>query len=1614
MLFKCKMCGAALDIAPGQKIAKCRYCGTTQTLPEAGNEHIAELFSRANDLRRNNEFDEALSVYQDIISHEPNNPEARWGVCLCRYGIEYVDDIASGKKIPTCHRASPKTILDDPDYLAAIRNSDAVSKCVLEKEAKYIASVQQEIISISQKEKPYDVFISYKETDAAGNRTEDSVLAHDIYDRLTSEGYRVFFSRISLRDVVGSRYEPYIYAALMSAKAMIVVATSSAYLNSPWVKNEWARYLSFMKKRKDAFFIPCYKGIGISDLPGVFRPFQSIDLGSLGALQDLSAGLARMFGVKRDREIKPIQEPKKSKGESGVTAASLTKRAMVLIAKGNFEKAEEVLEEAFDADVEYAPAHLAQLLIDLKVRKISDLSELSYPFDDKEAYQDAFEYGDSDLRAKLKAANDEIRYRNKQHELENTYNRALEKFNRGDYSGAKSAFSVIPEYRDVQEYIKQCDFRPLKARYDAAASREEQAEKRMDVGMFDEPIHIFESLGDFLDSKDRAQKCRQKQEAVKIENTYRTWNPKYIDKAKKEWLFAAINSLQPISGYKDSANTVELCKRRIEFLNERAKKRKKRFALGSAILAGIAALAAGISLLTINVLIPNGTYSGAANLRASGDYDEAIAQFESLNGYGDSANQIVLTKGAKCFANGDYEQGISYVYEAGGAVDVTYDSNGGEPIEGNAIRKSKWIDQNTTRKGYTFVDWSIKDWKMDNYSFNLSLIANWSANRYSISYDLAGGQFNWPNPVYDYDVTTPSFSIPDPTRTGYTFAGWNGYKENESVVNLTVEPENAKDFALTATWSPNTYKITLDPRGGTVDPTIVYATFDSPVNLPVASREGYNFIGWFDGDAQFASGKWTTASDITLTAKWDLRSYSISYDLGGGIVSGNPTSYSIESPAITLKNPAKEGYTFLGWTGTGIVEPTLTAMVETGTTGNLTFTANWEPNKYIVYLNSNGGTVEKDQIEVTYDQNYVLPKATRTAYDFRGWFDGNTCLPSNGVWKRSENLSLTAKWYTIQYTVNYNLNGGTNAPSNPSFYDVEMSFTLANPQKRGYTFLGWTGSCGENLVINPVVELGTFGILSFTANWKANEYDVSFDVNGGDNPIASQRYTFDSEIVLPVPSKQYYQFAGWYYGDEVVENGLWKIDQNVELKAKWFLPLRQLILDPDGGDLGSASTVVEVEYGSNYTLPIPTPSETQNPFSGWYFGDTRITDETGQSLTKWDFIESVTCNVKAKYIKVIRTFDDLYYVLPKKRFADFELGNDLDLSGHSFPGIDFRGRLNGNGYTIKNRIATGSSFDGVAPGGLFRNLTNAVIYDLQLDNFDLSGSTNGALTQTADNCKILNVTVSSVIIRNNGGGLIGIATNGTIIDGCHVVSGQIGLSYAYYEVGGLVESLEDSSISRSSSSATVIGRHAGGLATCAFGTCNITNCVNYGSVSALSSVSALGNNFTASSGGIVGSIADGANLTIGHSINYGEINVTRVNAELYSSNKGAASGIVTAPCGWITPSEINSAAISLENVLNAGNVQPYSSTNTYGFAISNAKDGISELSFMGSLLYSVPSNSDAGKYAGTPCEEIQADNLGDEFYFEILGMDRDAWLLKGNQCRLIPIDVATYYGADII
>ena len=605
-IFKCKMCGGELQINPGESVAVCEYCGTTQTLPKLDDDRRANLYDRANHFRRNNDFDKAAGIYEQILNEDKTDAEAYWSLVLCRYGIEYVEDPATHKRVPTVNRAQYTSIFDDEDYKAAIQYADAAQRVVYEAEAKVINEIQKGILEISQKEELFDVFICYKETDANGRRTPDSVLATDLYHQLTQEGFKVFFSRITLEDKLGTAYEPYIFAALNSAKVMVVLGTKPEYFNAVWVKNEWSRYLALIRGGAKKVLIPAYRDMDPYDLPEEFSHLQAQDMSKLGFMQDLIRGIKKLTEVD-----KPAAKETVVVQETAANTAPLLKRAFIFLEDGDWSSADEYCEKVLDLDPECAQAYLGKLMAELRVRKVDELANCEQSFDDKDNYRKVMRFGGETLRDTLEGYITKINDRNENARLAGIYNDAANAMSRADsedaYRSAADRFKSIPGFKDANALAESCLDKAEICRKDGIYSSAKSKITEDSTASCEEAIQMFQSISGWKDADEQICACQKRIEEIKA-------------KEKAERLEAERKAEE----------------RRIA-ANKARRKRKKAFVIGAPI---VCACIAFVIVLT-TVIIPKQKYNKAIHLLDSGDYAEAAITFGSLGNYKDARDRCI-------------------------------------------------------------------------------------------------------------------------------------------------------------------------------------------------------------------------------------------------------------------------------------------------------------------------------------------------------------------------------------------------------------------------------------------------------------------------------------------------------------------------------------------------------------------------------------------------------------------------------------------------------------------------------------------------------------------------------------------------------------------------------------------------------------------------------------------------------------------------------------------------------------------------------------------------------------------------------------------------------------
>ena len=1377
-VLKCKMCGGELTIREGVSIVKCDYCGNTNTLPKENSANNHDLFARANELRVRCEFDLAERAYEKIIEVAPQEAEAYWGLVLCQYGIEYVEDPKTKKRIPTCHRASFEAITTDYNYQKAIEYADVVSRPVYEEEARVIDAIQKEILALSYKEEKYDVFICYKETDNDGKRTEDSAIANDIYYQLTQEGYKVFYAAITLEDKLGQDYEPIIFAALNSAKVMLVVGTKTEYFNAVWVKNEWSRYLKIMKQDRTKLMFPCYKGISAYELPDELSHMQAQDMGKIGFINDLIRGIKKVI----------VKEKPKTEASSEVAATKVTpskmnptlRRAFIFIEDGNWEEANEYLEKVLDDEPENAFAYLGKLLIDLKVKKQEKLVDLAQTFDNNPNYKKAYKFADKELKERLAGYNEAISKRNEEKSKDEQYNVALTFVSKAkteeDYKQAGKKFSALSGWKDSSRRAKDCFDKAEAIRKDAIYTKALALAQSKDPNEIKKAAPLFESIPDWKDSTEILVKipdlCETARKNAIYEDALQKFNGTNIEKVKE-----AQKQFLTISEWKDAKQKAELCVKRIQELEEKEKqdklarekaererqiaqaKKKKLIKKVSIISTSAVVAIATVIILLFTLILPTINFNKATDLLNAGKYDEAMAIYKELDGFGNSTNKINVIEAINIVEDGDYENGIEELLENGATVTISYDTAGGElnTINTMSVRSAsatKGIslmsaitayadDVNvetsftynnasefeglkpSTRNGYTFKKWTLvtcsPEITKDTNKVSLTFIAEWTAKSYTVTYNLDGGSVNGEN-VIGYNPDDESFTLINPTRIGYTFMGWTGTDLTEKTMEVTVPSGSYGNREYTANWQANTYTVTYNANGGTASKTEDTATYDEEFNFATVERKGYTFLGWFVGQTKYEDfDNWELTNGLDLVAEWKINTYTITYTLNGGNVT-NTETYTVED-TVVINAPEKTGYTFDGWTGTGLSEETKSITLAKGTIGNKEYTANWTAKTYTVTFDANGGTASKTEDTATYDSNFTLATAERKGYEFVGWkADGKTY--TTGDWKTDKNIELVAEWKVINYTISYNLDGGSITGTNPAAYTVEDSITLKNPTKTGYTFAGWTGTDLSGKTMTVTIAKGIIGNRSYTANWTANTYTLSFNANGG-NAVSSKTVTYDSTYTVPTPTRDGYTFVAWKYNGKTYSGGTWEDLTDVTLTAEWTYYIVSTFTNDEKAGTYTVKTNEKTTAGQSVTVTAQTNAGYK--WKGWYSNGTLKSSSLSYTFTMarsnvnlvatWEIINynisytlnggSVTGTNPATY-----TVEDVVTLKnPTRTGYTFAGWTGTDLSGKTMTVTIAKGTIGNRSYTANWTANTYTLTYDVNGGNALADNTQSVIYD---------------------------------------------------------------------------------------------------------------------------------------------------------------------------------------------------------------------------------------------------------------------------------------------------------------
>ncbi len=429
--------------------------------------------------------------------------------------------------------------------------------------------------------------------------------------------------------------------------------------------------------------------------------------------------------------------------------------------------------------------------------------------------------------------------------------------------------------------------------------------------------------------------------------------------------------------------------------------------------------------------------------------------------------------------------------------------------------------------GYTFEEWTsaeegvLAGSESNPYAFNMpagdvTLTATATLNEYTINYVMNGGTNNTANP--DTYTVLDSVTVKQPTRLGYTFTDWTGSYNGK---NVYIPAGSTGNITLTANWSINTYTVTYNLDGGSVDGTNpeTYTVHDS-FTLINPTKVGYDFAGWTGSVAgENVTIPENTTGNLTFTANWTARTdtkYTVNFYIES--VNGDNT-YILSDDGYVKEYTSDKEITVGAPVRTGFTTP-VAQTKKNAADGTTVFNFYYERNVYTYTYKAIG---YEDAVYNYYYEHPIAKHAdpVRTGYTFEGW---NPTVVS--VMPAHDVVSV-AQWKAVTYTIGYELNDGTDG-GNPTSYTIENGYTLKNPTRVGYDFVGWTGTDLDEMTMLVTVTAGATGNRSYTANWQPTVYTISYDLDGGTdggvNPIS---YTIEDTVTLVNPTKPGYRFSGW-------------------------------------------------------------------------------------------------------------------------------------------------------------------------------------------------------------------------------------------------------------------------------------------------------------------------------------------------------------------------------------------------------------------------------------------------------------------------------------------------------
>jgi len=402
------------------------------------------------------------------------------------------------------------------------------------------------------------------------------------------------------------------------------------------------------------------------------------------------------------------------------------------------------------------------------------------------------------------------------------------------------------------------------------------------------------------------------------------------------------------------------------------------------------------------------------------------------------------------------------------------------------VNDGKWYIRTGTSPNYTYTEFVFGN-EGTAVTASTTLYLKWTPT-YTVTFNANSGTVTTSTSTTGLDGTLTS--LPTPTRAGYTFDGWfTATTGGTEISNSTVFSANTTIYAQ---WVLITYTVTFNANGGSITTaTGTTSTGGKLASLPVPTRTGYTFDGWFTEET---GGTQVTASTVfsantTIYARWTLATYTITYTLNSGTVeTANPANYTINTADFTLNNPTRAGYTFAGWTGANGTTAQTTVSIAQGSTGNKSYTANWTLITYTVTFNANGGTVTTASGTTSTGQKLAsLPTPTKAGYTFNGWFTeetGGTQITTSTVF--DANSTIYAQW-TI---------AATPPPPPPSIVEVDKCGTSTINYETQFCFDDKVYSLCNGSEYDPETNKCQSGVLQYKcgkSSWYSEEKQFCFD-----------------------------------------------------------------------------------------------------------------------------------------------------------------------------------------------------------------------------------------------------------------------------------------------------------------------------------------------------------------------------------------------------------------------------------------------------------------------------------------------------------------------------------------